>query len=234
MTDEEYLNLLTALAKKHLRLSGRQSHMSDEALRLYRILEHVSGTMHLLKVLRDRDDSILLERLVEELKEHSPVRTATDLLEAWGILDALDDAPGLVLSELRRPAIPREDEEYLRIAGFDSHDIEVLFAVAIHQAHALASTDKMPSDVAEEAAQALQTVLQTLQSPTSVFPPKKKRKVLNGIGKLLGGATVGIGNVLLLVGTVTAPNPATGYGAIGCGGIAVASFFAGLGDLRGE
>jgi hypothetical protein len=156
-------------------------------------------------------------------------------MEVSGILDALDDAPDLVLGELRRSAIPKEDEEYLRSAGFDAHDIEVLLELAVYRAHALASTGKLPSDIAEEAAEALQNALQALQSPPpGLLPAKKKRKILNGIGKLLGGAVTGIGNVLLVMGTIAAPNPATGSAAIACGGIAVSSFFAGLGDLKGE
>jgi hypothetical protein len=71
-------------------------------------------------------------------------------------------------------------------------------------------------------------------SPTDGLAAKKKRKIFNGIGKLLGGAVAGIGNALLVAGTLIAPNPATGYGAIVSGGIAVTSFFAGLGDLKGE
>ncbi len=62
----------------------------------------------------------------------------------------------------------------------------------------------------------------------------KKRKILNGIGKILGGAIAGAGNVLLLFGTIVAPNPATGYGAIASSAIAVAGVMQGAGDLRGE
>jgi hypothetical protein len=62
----------------------------------------------------------------------------------------------------------------------------------------------------------------------------KKRKLLNGIGKLLGGAVTGLGNTLLWTGMLAAPNPAIGYTAIACGGLAISMFLAGLGDLRGE
>jgi hypothetical protein len=145
---------------------------------------------------------VLLNRLVNEL-EDSPVRRAVEQMEVSGILDALDDAPDLVLGELRRSAIPREDEEFLRSAGFDVHDVEVLLALAVHRAHALALTGKLPSDIAEEAAQALPDALQRLRhSPPAMLSPKKKRKLLNGVGKLLGGAVAGIGNVLLLTGTL--------------------------------
>jgi len=63
---------------------------------------------------------------------------------------------------------------------------------------------------------------------------KKKRKIFNGNGKLLGGSAAGIGNVLLLTGSIIAPNPATIYAAIASGGIAVSTLFGGIGDLRGE
>lgn len=230
MTDDEYLHFLTALAGKHLRYP--QPHQAAD---LRRALDHVSGTLHLLKVVKDREDIILLGRLVDDLLEHSPVGKTKEAMEASGILDALDDAHDVVLGELRRSAIPREDEEYLRSAGFDAHDIEVLLVLAVHGAHALASTNKLPSDIVEEAAQALQTALQSLRPPAPGFlPEKKKRKTLNAIGKFLGGTVAGMGNVLLVTGTLVAPNPATAYGAITSGGFAIGSFFAGLGDLKGE
>jgi hypothetical protein len=228
MTDEEYLQFLTALAGKHLRYP--QQHNTAD---IRRVLDHVSGTLHLIKVVKDREDSDLLNRLVDDL-EDSPVRRAKERMEASGILDALDDAPDVILGELRRSAIPREDEEYLCSAGFDTHDIEVLLVLAVHRAHALALTNKLPSDIVEEAAQALQTALQSLRPTAGLVPAKKKRKILNGIGKLLCGAVTGMGNVLLATGTLVAPNPATAYGAIASGGIAIGSFFAGLGDLKGE
>ena len=63
---------------------------------------------------------------------------------------------------------------------------------------------------------------------------KKKRKVLNGVGKILAGAVTGIGNVLLATGTIAAPNPATAYGVIGSSALAIGSICQGMGDLRGE
>ena len=108
----------------------------------------------------------------------------------------------------------------------------MLLTLAVHRAHALALSGKLPSYIAEETAQALPTALDALHQ--DLLPARKKRKILNGIGKILGGAVAGIGNAFLVTGTVAAPNPATGYAAIASGGIAVSSFFAGLGDLKGE
>lgn len=248
MTDEEYLRFLTALAGKHLRYPRPSLPFIPyfgQLDELRAALDRVSGTLRLLKVVKDPEDPALPDYLIKNLRDfrayeedaglrYSPVRIAVDQMEAVGILDALDDAPDLVLGELRRSAIPGEEEEVLRSAGFDGHDIEVLLTLAVHQAHALALSKKLPSDIAEEAARTLPTVLKDLKSPPPEMPAKKKRKILNGIGKLLGGAVAGIGNVLLVTGTLAAPNPATGYAAIASGGIAVSSFFAGLGDIKGE
>jgi hypothetical protein len=241
MTDEEYLRLLNALGSKHLCYPQSlqfptptpRSYDRGPMEELHSMLGHVSDTLRLLKSMKGRDDPGLLDRLLHNLAL-SPVRMATTAMEASGILDALDDAPDLVLGELRRSVIPKEEEEYLRNAGFDADDIEVLLALAVYRAPALVSTGKLPSDVAEEAIDALDTVVQVFMSPTDGLAAKKKRKIFNGIGKLLGGAVAGIGNALLVAGTLIAPNPATGYGAIVSGGIAVTSFFAGLGDLKGE
>lgn len=63
---------------------------------------------------------------------------------------------------------------------------------------------------------------------------KKKRKIFSGVGKILAGAIAGGGNALLGLGTIAAPNPATGYAVIASCGLAVGSFCQGIGDLRGE
>lgn len=67
-----------------------------------------------------------------------------------------------------------------------------------------------------------------------VEPETKKRKIFNGVGKLLAGAVTAAGNVLLATGTVVAPNPATAYAAIGSSALAIGSLLQGMGDLRGE
>ena len=71
---------------------------------------------------------------------------------------------------------------------------------------------------------------------SSNAPPTegKKRKILNGIGKILSGTVAGAGNLLLATGTIVAPNPATAYAVIGSSALAVGSICQGIGDLRGE
>ena len=237
MTDEEYRQFLTALARKHLRYLPSY----DQALRDYYYPGHLrsmlgfwSENLRTLKLLKDFEEPDLVRRVAERIRDSAPVKLSAEAMEAAGILAALDDAHELALGELRRSSIPPEDAEYLRSAGFDEHETEVFLALAIHGAHGLARSGKLPSDIAKQADEALQNALAELTGSMAGPPTKPKRKLLNAIGKFLGGAVAGVGNVLLVMGTVAAPNPATAYGAIASGGVAVGSFFAGLGDLKGE
>ena len=232
MTDEEYCALLKALAAKHLKIIGQRQSDAQQAL------ERLSSTARILKATGDSGaDQVLMDRLLKEF-EPSPIDQAGSLMEEAGILDALDDARSLTFGEFRRSAIPQEDVELLRRAGFTDAEVEVLLAVAVEHAHILARSETAPSRVIGEAADALKRAVTSLRPPApgapAVTPDRKKRKILNGTGKLLQGAILGTGNVLLWTGTVLAPNPATGYAVIACGGLAVSSLFAGLGDLRGE
>jgi hypothetical protein len=239
MTDDEYQRFLSALAAKHrnyLKVSPDSppgTKNIDPLQGLRTAIDEISSAAHLFKIVRTREEPDLAVRFVADVKA-SPVRRATRYMEASGILDALDDAPSLILGELRRSAIPWEDEEFLRRAGFDADEIEVFLSLAVERAHVLASDGRFPSDIAEEAAEALDLAVKSIPNLPPGYPSRKKRKIFNGIGKLLGGAVAGIGNVLLATGTLAAPNPATGYAAIASGGVAIASFFGGIGDLNGE
>jgi hypothetical protein len=232
MTDDEYASLLRALAGKHLKPLQPSLYPIPY---LQNVLERISSTARLSRVAAERvADQILLDRLCGEL-EQSPVEEAARHMDEVGIPDALDDAPSLVFGQFRRSAIPSEDIALLRRAGFTDDEVEVLLAVAVEQAHVLANRSDLPSNVVAEAAEALRRAVESLRLPLApAAPEKKKRKILNGIGKLLGGAIAGVGNVPLATGTLVAPNPATGAAAIASGGLTVSSWFAGLGDLRGE
>jgi hypothetical protein len=155
-------------------------------------------------------EGALLNQLLGQL-EDSPVADVRRIMDGAGLLDALDEAPSLVFGQFRRSAIPPEDMEILRQAGFSDDEIEVLLAVAVDQAHALAGHGLPPSSVVADAEEALRHAIKTLSSLSMAVEPqtkkKKKRKILNGIGKLLGGSAAGIGNILLLTGSIVAPNP---------------------------
>jgi hypothetical protein len=232
MTDEEYSSFIKALARIHLGHFRVARERADDTRRAF---DRVSATVRLWKLARELDaEGALLNQLLEQL-EVSPVADVRRIMDGAGLLDALDEAPSLVFGQFRRSAIPPEDMEILRQAGFSDDEIEVLLAVAVDQAHALAGLGLPPSSVVADAEEALRHAIKTLSSLSmAVEPQKKKRKLFNGIGKLLGGSAAGIGNILLLTGSIVAPNPASLYAAIASGGIAVSTFFAGIGDLRGE
>ncbi len=245
MTDDEYQRLLAALGAKHLRMSqshhGRQSYQGDGDLR--ERLEDISSLARLVNAAAAdrRPDEDLQHLVARRLLEELPIENTMKAMDETGLLDALDDAPTLVFRKFERCVIPAEDTELLKRAGFSDAEIEVLLALAVDYAHQLAhdrlywanATFQRPaSRVLEEAAEAMRRAVEKLSTPAEA--PKKKRKLFNGIGKLLGGSVMGIGNALVATGTILAPNPATGSIAIASGAGAIASILAGVGDLRGE
>jgi len=236
MTDDEYISFLQALATKHLSPVGRR-HPTDllqEIAHLRQDLEAVSRLARLFKVVMDRpEDYSLASRFFEELVGlSSPVHRVESALLLSKLSDALDDAGEVVFGELRRGSVPADDITFLRQAGFTDDEIEVFLSIAISEAHWLARrslefrTISLPLE--------FKICLNKLPEPKELMQSPKKRKIFNGIGKILGGSVAGIGNALMATGTILAPNPATAYGAIASAGIAVSGIFSGLGDLRGE
>lgn len=238
MTDEEYFQLLNALAAKYLAAKGHRRdphYLWHENERLRADLESASEAARLLKVVQDRpDDTYLLNALRERLTKTSPIERAKTALEETGLLESLEEAGSVVFKQLRRRSIPLEDTRFLRDAGYTDDEIEILFALAIDKAHHLSGEGLAAS--LSEAAHSLEKSLERLERlprPESVVPPKK-RKLFNGLGKILGGSIAGIGNALMATGTILAPNPATAAGSIASAAVAIPAILAGVGDLRGE
>jgi len=254
MTDDEYRRFLSALATKHLRAlradfpPRRFQYEHDLADRL----DAVTSLTRLVNAAASdrRQDGELIGLVKRRLHEESPIERAGDLMEAVGMLDALEEAPSVVFGEFRRSVVPQEDIEMLRRAGFTDDEIEILLTMAVVFARRLAAepsyvaqaryreTSSGPTKLSSliilgEAIRALHEATEELSTPIDEAP-KRRRKLFNGIGKLLGGAVMGIGNALVATGTVMAPNPATGSIAIASGAGAIASIMAGIGDLRGE
>jgi hypothetical protein len=239
MTDEEYREFLSALARRHVSTKRWRRHFGpmgvDEHLR-YEI-ERLGSAARLVKVASERaDKQELLDVVANELRNTylGPVAQAMD---ESGVLDALDEAPDITFPNLRRSAIPDEDVELLRHAGVD--DPEAMITIIIHYSRKhVGGPNTRPSHIVERANNGLREAADMLSpgetEPTQNQPEKKKRKVLGGVGKILAGAITGAGNLLLFTGTIAAPNPATAYGVIGSSALAVGSICQGLGDLRGE
>jgi len=241
MTDQEYVKFLTALAAKHVYPRGipepdKLERLHDKMKNLIQISRQVQDLRAELTERRQRGDGGPPKELLYKLSE-APVFDGFDAMDDLGILEALDDAQDAVFTNLRRSAIPDEDVQFLSRAGIENPELEITITIEYAKrrmgswregARELQDIRHIKPEMAGRLDKAYST------PPKDPETPPKKRKILNGIGKILGGAIAGTGNVLLLCGTIMAPNPATGAGAIASAAIAVASVMQGAGDLRGE
>ncbi len=244
MTDEEYKRFLTALAAKHLRPRAIGDFKDIESLQysmsnMTRVSRRVQDAREEQSHEKPRYESISLEELANELRK-TPLSDGFAAMYRVGIVDALDDATDAVFSNLRRSAIPDEDVQFLYRAGFADPELEITILIEYANRRISSSRESVAQelrqigDLNREAAERMDKALKQFGKEPKREEQPKKRKILNGIGKILGGAIAGTGNVLLLLGTIAAPNPATGYGAIASGGIALTGVLSGLGDIRGE
>ena len=238
MRDDDYNRLLKALAAKLLVARGTRTdadYLLQVTKRLRSDLEEVSALARLTKVVQDRPNDQYLEgTLREELLQSSPIEKTRQAFEEAGILDIFDEAGSVLIEELRREAIPPEDFQFLREAGYTEDEIEILLAVAIHNAHTLRVSSENVSRQLRDAAAEFNDAVARLGHIPVTEPVVKKRKIFNGIGKVLGGCIAGLGNTLMATGTILAPNPATAAGAIASAAVAVPAIMSGVGDLRGE
>ncbi len=245
MNDGEFQSYLDALARKHLRYQrlarskmhfpGELSHELDELTQLRRLLE---------VVVYDDHDQALLQMLVRRVNERCwMIEQAIETMRRAGVLDAIDEDPRTLFSEVRISALPPEDVELLQSAGHKHPDAELILITEYSRRHLGYDRyqERLPSQVIEDAPEAVKRAIKHLEAPSEEsnvvkhdVPEKKKRKILNGVGKILSGSVLGVGNVLLGTGSIVAPNPAIAAGVIASGAAAVGSICQGLGDLRGE
>lgn len=239
MTDEEYRELLDALGRRHLRLGVLDRHgPMGELHHLAYDLDRLSSLSRFVKVVAERsEDRRLYKPLGDEL-ENAYIGSVTHAMERAGVIDALDDAAAVVFQNLRRSAIPDEDQEILRRAGVEDPEAEITLIVH-YTRHHVGMQDMHPSTItatAEEEAKRIGKRLQQMgESTEDEFKASKKpRKLFIGIGRILAGAVTGAGNLLLGAGTIAAPNPALAYAVIGSAALAIGSMSQGIGDFRDE
>ena len=108
-----------------------------------------------------------------------------------GLLAALEDANPVVFADLRREAIPPEDIQFLIKAGYTNEEIEVLLLLALHKAHF--KFGESVSAQLDEAAEIFKSAVEKF-TPNEPIPQPPKRKIFNGVGKVLGGCIAGLGN----------------------------------------
>jgi hypothetical protein len=240
MTDDEYRDYLAALARKHLRVSAIHRFGPASAMEhLHYDIERLSSVARFARAVSERAGSPeLLKALGEELR-HAYVDHLVHVMEESGVLPALDEAPDITFAEFRRSVIPEEDVYLLRRAGVEDPDAEITLLIQ-YVRRRLPGREGSPSDLVKHAEEELKRAAEGLiamaqsSGNEAARSETKKRRLFNGIGKILGGAITGAGNLLLATGTVAAPNPATAYGVIGSSALAVGSICQGIGDLRGE
>lgn len=238
MTDEEYLEFLAALARRHVNTIRWRRHFGPKGDgHLQYEIDRLSSTARLVKTASDRADNQELADIVAKELRNTYVGSIVQSMEQSGVLDALDEAPDVTFPNFRRSAIPDEDVELLSHAGVE--DPEAFMTIVIHYSRKhVGNSNSRPSAVVQRAHEGLRHAADMLSpgeaAPPDEMPPKKKRKIFNGVGKILAGAVTGAGNLLLFTGTIAAPNPATAYAVIGSSALAVGSMCQGLGDLYGE
>jgi len=142
------------------------------------------------------------------------VNIAVGWMERAGVIDALEEGADLIFENLRRAAIPVEDVGLLRDAGIRDPEAEITILIHYTQRH-VGRHNTRPGEVLSSANDHLHRAAASLSESSDVETPRLvKRKIFNGIGKILAGTVTGLGNTLLGLGTVVAPNPATAYGVI--------------------
>jgi hypothetical protein len=244
MGDEEFRVYLNALACRHLRylqLSRRHLHFPGE---FQHELEELIRLCQLARMgAASPGDGELIKMIAKRLKDREyQLRHAIEAMEQAGVLDAIDEDPATLFSNVRISALPPEDKELLGQTGHSAPDAELVLITEYSRTHLARDRyqERKPSAIIRDAPGAVERAVGQLAEPeegdvaTNSVPEKKKRKICNGIGKILQGGVLGVGNILVGAGSIVAPNPAIAAGVIASGAIAVGSICQGLGDLRGE
>ncbi|MDP2896962.1 MAG: hypothetical protein Q8Q12_10465 [bacterium] len=234
MTDEEYQEFLDAIYRRYVR-AWRAIHHPEGLGHLNYMIEHLASTSRFARAVAERAEHVDLYPTLGEEIEYTYFNHP---LDESGILDALDAHAEQVFGGLRRSAIPDVDLEYLRLAGFDQPDAEVVLIIR-YARDELVTSKRIPSQTVARAREELQRVGKALKSTGNGTDerddnPKKPPKLFNGISKILAGGVTAAGNMLLAVGSIAAPGPATGHAVIASCALAVAAIGQGIGDLCGE
>ena len=241
MTDDEYREYLNALAAKYLRASDLVWHFHGLKGELGYEIERLSSTARLARVVAERSEDPALVNTLAQALQNTYLDGVIAAMDSSGVLAALDEAPDITFGQMRRSAIPAEDVRFLRDAGVEDADAEITLLIHYsRQRFGERQAELVPSEITHRAQDELRNAGTQLQQ--AVLPPpdssnrseRKKRKLFNGIGKILAGTVTGAGNLLLATGTILAPNPATAYGVIASSALAVGGICQGIGDLRGE
>ncbi len=232
MTDEEYKEALDAIYRKYVRV-WRAIHHPEGLSRLYYKIERLASTSRFALVVAERTENVELYAPLGEAIMYSYLNLG---MEDSGVLDALDAHTRLIFSGLRRSVIPDADLDYLRLAGIVEAEAEVVLLIR-YARDELSKSEQVPSKIVAEAEKQLECVAKELKATSknqNSENVKKPAKLFTGISKILAGGITAAGNLLLGVGILPGPGPATGHAVIGSCALAIAAIGQGIGNIRGE
>ncbi len=242
LSDEEYRAYLDALARKYVRLYRLGRHHLEDWGHLHYEIERTISLARLVAVTAEReDDKRLLSALGDGL-QHAYLNWLVHSLDDSGVLRAIDEDPATVFGNLRPSVIPAEDRALLHDAGIRDADAEITLTIQYSRRHlATLRQNVSPSEAVRQVPEQVERAGKELSGMAEVddkteqpSATRRKRKILNGTGKILTGSIAGAGNLLLGLGGLAAPNPGVGFAVIGSCALAVGSICQGMGDLRGE
>lgn len=232
MSDEEYRDVLSLLASRFFRPSAVKADFLREQI------ERFTSLSLLVEASKSNlDNSEIVHALADTLSKTFTCKVI-DVMDESGVLDAIDEMPETVFSELRRSVIPSEDIQLLRRAGIVEPEAEI--TIVIQYAKKLKYKDKLTQRV-HEADNALHKAAKLLKNDArndyerdNELPTKHKRKIVTAVGRILAGTITGAGNILLGMGIIVAPNPATGYAIIGSSALSVMNICQGIDELLND
>lgn len=234
MNEKEYREFLEALGRRQLNFLGERFGPGGSDL-FRHDLKRLAQTHRFVQVVRDRPHDLALYRsLGEELVKGDAQRVFAAMTRT-GVIDALDEYGQIIFSNLSKDVLPAEEADFLRAAGIAEPEAELV--ILVYESQRLAQApDFRSSAILQRASARLAEVAEELESmPQSpAVPQAKPRKYFNGIAKILSGAILGGGNLLIGTGTVIASGGAVGAAVIASCAAAVTAVGQGVGDLRGE
>src|SRR5664279_1295267 len=124
--------------------------MHPEGDELHYAIARLSSTARFARDVSERaENSDLVNAVAKEL-DNWYVQHVVDVMRESGVLAALDEAPDITFSELRRNVIPNEDVRLLQESGVEDPEAEI--TILIHYARRrLGHREATPSAIAGEA-----------------------------------------------------------------------------------
>jgi hypothetical protein len=230
MSDAEYTEFLDAVGKKYLTPSRLDPKL---VANLNQRNEDLILACRLSLALEDQPKKFALYApLADELGATDDI---AETLQQSGVMEGLDAHRETIFPNLRKSAIPNEDLELLRQAGFRHPDAEL--ALSIQSAKANFTQDTaLPSEMLKQAVDELKEASKALKEIANKREKPKPKKFFTGISKLSGGLLGAGGNLAMWLGLIpavpaallTAPAFLTSC----AGGIVLLG--GGIGDLKGE